>query len=188
MAVIGAAVDSETKQAFDAIARSRTLTASRLAATLITDFIRAEHSGIFYTPALTQLPAVTCQQAHAGPKTDQVFVRLEPYYYDELGRLAAGRRWHRSSYLANLLYVHIDKRPVLCEDEVNAVRQVARQLADIGRNVNQIARQLNTSLENAHVAMAYDFELLKMLLDVETVAVKKLVQANLRTWGVADGH
>jgi hypothetical protein len=188
MAVIGAAVDSETKQVFDAIARSRTLTASRLAATLITDFIRAEQSGTVYTPASTQLPAVKCQQVNAGAKTEQVFVRLEPYYYDELGRLAAGRRWHRSSYLANLLYVHIDKRPVLCHDEVNAVRQVARQLADIGRNVNQIARQLNTSLENAHVAMAYDFELLKMLLDVETVAVKELILANLRIWGVADVH
>jgi hypothetical protein len=27
-----------------------------------------------------------------------------------------------------------------------------------------------------------------MLLDVETVAVKELVQANLRNWGVADVH
>ena len=101
---------------------------------------------------------------------------------------ASERRWHRSSYLANLLYVHIDKRPLLCQDEGNAVRQVARQLADIGRNVNQIARKLNTSLEDAHIAAAYDFELLRMLLDVETAAVKDLVLANLRTWGVGDVH
>jgi hypothetical protein len=188
MAVIGATVDSETKRVFDAIARSRTLTSSRLAGALIKDFIRAEQSGTLYTPASTQLPAVTHQPVNAEPKTEQVFVRLEPYYYGELGRLAAERRWHRSSYLANLLYVHIDKRPVLCQDEVNAVRQVARQLADVGRNVNQMARTLNTSLQNAHVATAYDFELLRMLLDVETVAVKKLVRANLRTWGVADVH
>jgi hypothetical protein len=188
MAVIGAAVDSETKRIFEAIARSRTLTASRLAGTLIADFIQAVQSGTIYTPTSTQLPAVACQPANAGAKTEQVFVRLEPYYYDELGRLAAERRWHRSSYLANLLYVHIDKRPLLCQDEVNVVRQVARQLADIGRNVNQIARKLNTSLEDAHVAAAYDFELLRMLLDVETAAVKDLVLANLRTWGVGDVH
>ncbi|MFJ1472177.1 plasmid mobilization relaxosome protein MobC [Massilia orientalis] len=188
MAVIGAAVDNETKQVFDAIARSRTLTASRLAGTLITDFIRAEQNGTLYIPASTQLPAVTSHPVNAGAKTEQVYVRLEPYYYDELGRLAAGRRCHRSSYLANLLYVHIDKRPVLCQDEVNALRQVARQLADVGRNVNQIAKKLNTSLEEAHVAAAYDFDLLRMLLDVETTAVKELVLANLRTWGVGDVH
>lgn len=188
MAVIGAAVDSETKLVFDMMARSRLWTSSRLAGVLITDFIKAEQSGTLYTPASAQLPEPVILPARAGAKTEQVFVRLEPYYYSELGRLAAARRWHRSSYLANLLYVHIDKRPVLCQDEVNAVRQVARQLADIGRNVNQIARKLNTSLEHAHVAAVYDFELLRMLLDVETVTVKELVQANLRNWGVADVH
>ncbi|WP_413674382.1 plasmid mobilization relaxosome protein MobC [Massilia cellulosiltytica] len=186
MAVIGAAVDDETKQVFNAIARSRSCTASRLAGVLITDFIKAEQSGVVYTPASSQVPAAAALPVHAGAKTEQVFVRLEPYYYVELGRLATERRWHRSSYVANLLYAHVDKCPVLCQDEVNAVRQVARQLADIGRNVNQIARKLNTSLEHAHVAAAYDFELLRMLLDVETVAVKDLVQANLRHWGVAD--
>jgi hypothetical protein len=188
MAVIGAAVDNETKQVFNAIARSRSWTASRLAGVLITDFIKAQQSGTIYTPESTQLPAAAVLPVHVGAKTEQVFVRLEPYYYAELERLAAERRWHRSSYLANLLYAHIDKRPVLCQDEVNAVRQVARQLADIGRNVNQIARKLNTSLDHAHVAAAYDFDLLRMLLDVETVAVKELVQANLRNWGVADVH
>jgi hypothetical protein len=188
MAVIGAAVDDDIKEVFNAIARSRSWTPSRLAAVLITDFIKAEQSGAVYTPASTQLPAAAVLPVHAGTKTEQVYVRLEPYYYVELGRLAAERRWHRSSYLASLLYAHIDRRPVLCQDEVNTVRQVARQLADVGRNVNQIARKLNTSLEHAHIAAAYDFELLRMLLDVETVAVKDLVQANLRHWGVTDVH
>jgi len=114
-------------------------------------------------------------------------VRLEPYYFEELGRLAAHRKWYRSTYLANLLYAHVDRRPILCHDEVTAVRQVARQLADIGRNVNQIARTVNIDPDRADLS-AFDFELIRMLLDVETTAVKELVQANLRTWGVIDGH
>lgn len=185
MAVIGAAVDSDTKQVFDAIARSRSVTTSRLAGALITDFINAEKDdrpGIAKAPGL---PATAYAAAYAGAKTEQVHVRLEPYYYEELGRLAAQRRWYRSAYLANLLYAHVDRRPVLCHDEVNAVRQVARQLADIGRNVNQIARKFNIDPDRADLS-AYDLELIRMLLDVETAAVKDLVHANLRTWGATD--
>jgi hypothetical protein len=184
MAVIGAAVDSGTKQAFEALARARAVTPSRLAGALIRDFISAEESDRQQANK-TALPAVAHAPAHAGAKTEQVFVRLEPYYYDELGRLAAQRRWYRSAYLANLLYAHIDRCPVLCHDEVNAVRQVARQLADIGRNVNQIARKVNIDPGHADLS-AFDFNLLRMLLDVETEAVKALVHANLRTWGAID--
>lgn len=184
MAVIGAAVDSGTKQVFEALARARSVTSSRLAGVLIRDFIKAEQGNRQRTLELG-LPAVAYVPDQSGAKTEQVHVRLEPYYYDELGRLAAQRRWYRSAYLANLLYAHIDRRPVLCHDEVNAVRQVARQLADIGRNVNQIARKVNIDPDRADLS-AFDFELIRMLLDVETAAVKALVHANLRTWGTID--
>ena len=185
MAVIGARVDDEIKEAFDALARARSVTTSRLAGALITDFIRGENGGSAQTAADARLPAQAYQATHAGIKTELVHVRLEPYYYDELGRLAAQRRWYRSAYLANLLYAHIDRRPVLCHDEVNAVRQVARQLADIGRNVNQIAKKVNIDPDRADLS-AFDFELIRMLLDVETAAVKELVHSNLRTWGATD--
>jgi predicted transcriptional regulator len=185
MAVIGARVDGEIKDAFDALARARSVTTSRLAGALITDFIRGENGGSAQTAADPGLPAQAYRATHAGVKTELVHVRLEPYYYDELGRLAAQRRWYRSAYVANLLYAHIDRRPVLCHDEVNAIRQVARQLADIGRNVNQIARKVNIDPDRADLS-AFDFELIRMLLDVETAAVKELVHANLRTWGATD--
>jgi hypothetical protein len=184
MAVIGAVVDSGTKQVFEALARARSVTSSRLAGVLIKDFISAEE-GNRHRASETGIPAVAYVPAHAGAKTEQVYLRLEPYYYEELGRLAAQRRWYRSAYLANLLYAHIDRRPVLCHDEVNALRQVARQLADIGRNVNQIARKVNIDSDRADLS-TFDFELIKMLLEVETAAVKTLVNANLRAWGATD--
>jgi hypothetical protein len=185
MAVIGAAVDSGTKEAFDTLARARSVTTSRLAGALITNFIKAEGDGLIATPVGPGLPAPASAPAHGGVKSEMVYVRLEPHYYDELGRLAAQRGWYRSTYLANLVHVHIDRQPVLCHDEVNAVRQVARQLADLGRNVNQIARRVNIDPSRADIS-AFDFELIRMLLEVETVAVKALVRANLRTWGAAN--
>lgn len=188
MATIGAAVSTETKAEFDSLAHARGATPSRLAASIIEDFLKREAG---HTPSLLPSPpaappSATIASAPAEAKTKQVFVRLEPYYHDELIRLATERAWFPGTYLANLFTAHVDQRPVLCNAEINAVRQVARQVADLGRNINQIARKLNTSLEHAHLISSVDFEVVKMLIELETNAVKDLMKANIRGWGVSD--
>lgn len=85
--------------------------------------------------------------------------RLQPYCYRELQRLAKERRWFSSTYLASLTVAHIEARPVSCEAEINALRQVARQPASLGRNFNQIARKLDSPRDEAHHAMGMDLEL-----------------------------
>ena len=58
----------------------------------------------------------------------------------------------------------------------------------MGRNLNQIARKLNTSVEHAHLVASIDFELIKMLIELETNAVRDLMKANVHGWGVSDGE
>ena len=188
MPTIGAAVSAKTKTEFDAAAAKQSVTASRLAAALIVDFLAkdAKETAVPDSP-FVRLPNEPAA-ARGGSKTEQVFVRLDPYYFAELGRLASERNWYRSTYLANLFHAHADRRPVLCDVEINAVRQVARQLADMGRNLNQIARKLNVSLEHAHLTMSVDFELIRMIIELEANVVKELLRANLRGWGVQDAE
>lgn len=189
MPTIGAAVSVETKGEFDSVARARGTTSSRLGASIIEDFLNREADKTpsllpAHTPALSNLATVAPAPGEA--RTKQVFVRLEPYYHDELNRLATERAWYAGTYLANLFCAHVDRRPVLCNAEIHAVRQVARLLADMGRNINQIARKLNTSLEHAHLVASVDFEVVKMLIELETNVVKDLMKANVRGWGVSD--
>lgn len=187
MATIGAAVNDVTKARFEFVASTRVTTASRLAASLIMDFLRAEEAGSTVGPQ--QVPHPIEPAAHQGEaKTNQVYVRLEPYYFMELGRLASERNWYRGTYLANLFHAHADRHPVLCNVEVDSVRQVARQLADLGRNINQIAKKLNASSDTVNLELASNVELIHMLLDLETAAVKSLLKANLKGWGVDDGE
>jgi hypothetical protein len=186
MATIGAAVDDATKERFKAEAAARVMTESRLAAAVIVQFLSGD---LALTQAAGQgviVPPPVAPPAQAEAKTEQVFVRLQPYYYDELGRLASARKWYRGTYLANMLYAHVDRRPVLCQDEIDAVRQVARQLADVGRNINQIAKKLNSSPKETHHAFALDLDLLNMMLDLEMTTLKELLRANMRGWGVSD--
>lgn len=185
MPVLGIWVDDETKSKFEAIARERSMTASRLAAPLISEFLSQGGERPISqaaSPPPSMLPVALDNQS----KSLQVFVRLEPHYFAELGRLAAERRWYRGTYLRNLFRAHVERRPVMCVDEINAVRQVARQLADMGRNVNQIVKLLNTSIEHAHLVKSLDFELIRSLIEKETCTVKNLMRANIRGWGVHD--
>lgn len=191
MPTIGASVSGEIKRQFEAAAQTRKTTASRLCASLVQDFLSLTTNGA--DPAresqlMLQPADGAAASAWEAARTKQVFVRMSPFHYDELERLAAPRNWHRGTYLANLLYAHVDRRPMLCEAEIDALRQVARQLADMGRNINQIAKKLNTSPEHAHLVTSIDFELVKMLLELETNAVKALLSANVRGWGVSDGE
>lgn len=185
MPAITAAVSAETKAEFSAAAHAREITPSRLAASLVERFLREQVGG---GPAISKsdLQLTAAANATGEARTEQVFVRLEPYYYAELGRLAAERNWYRGTYLANLFHAHADRKPVLCEVEISALRQVARQLADMGRNINQIAKKLNTSLDHAHLVTSLDFDLVQMLIEVETDAVKSVLRANIQGWGIND--
>jgi len=191
MATIGAAVSAATKAEFDFLARARGATPSRLAASIIEDFLKYQRGNLpSLLPTLTPAvqPTTLVPSAADEARSKQVFVRLEPYYHAELVRLSTERAWFPGTYLANLFHAHVDQRPVLCDEEINAVRQVARQLADMGRNINQISRKLNTSLEHAHLVSSVDFELVKMLIELETNAVKALMKTNVRGWGVSDAE
>lgn len=165
-----AAVDLNRKKRFIAAARSRSRSTSCQLVLLIDDFLGIE-------PLPEQDPP-----APGGAKSKDVAVRLTPYHYAELNRLARARHWHRSTYLAHLFDVHLTGNPRLSQDEVDALRQVARQLADVGRNINQIAKSLHCSLDNAHMAMAFDFDMVEALIASETAMLKELVRANVQSW------
>lgn len=185
MPTIGVAVSEEIKKKFEAMASERNMTASRLAGSLLLDFL-TPGTGAAQGVERRKLPRPSVTALREGPKTEQVFVRLNPYYFEELGRLANRRNWYRGTYLANLFHAHVDQRPILCEAEINTVRQATRQLADIGRNLNQIARKINAAGEHARDLMTVDLELVRMLVESEVAAMSNLLRANLRGWGISD--
>lgn len=186
MPTVGAAVSVEVKKKFDAAARERRITSSRLAAALIADFLasRRERQG-----SAPEREAAAPTGSQIGPrsaaKTEQVYVRLAPHYYAELGRLASERHWYRSTYLANLFLAHADRRPVLCNAEIDAVRQVARQLAALGRQIDRVTARLSASPSDVH-AIGIDVALVKALIELERQAVRALIKANLAGWGMDD--
>lgn len=187
MPTIGAAVTEATKSEFELAARRQRITASRLSASLIHEFLMREAGTASPTTSVPLLRPVAERAAELiHPRTKQVFVRLQPHYYAELERFAAERRWHRGTYLANLFYAHADKRPVFCSAEINALRLLARQLSEVGRNLHHVATNLRNSPAPTSLITSFELQLLEMLIASETIAVKGLVSTNLHGWGVGD--
>ncbi|WP_419587206.1 plasmid mobilization relaxosome protein MobC, partial [Thiolapillus sp.] len=65
-----------------------------------------------------------------------------------------------------------------------ALRESNRELAAIGRNLNQIARAVNIELENIRSIDARIFPELKNIINDHTETVASYVDASANRWGV----
>lgn len=101
-----------------------------------------------------------------------------------VSELAEREGFATSRWIAALVRSRLVAEPQLNRAEIQALADANGQLGAIGRNVNQIARALN-SLE--HPAMAYDKEVLEDLreaLKAHRDAISKLILANTERWQV----
>lgn len=101
--------------------------------------------------------------------------------------LAQQRGLKPSPYMRGLVRAHISNRPSFSDQELVALKEANRQLAAIGKNINQIARALNTSLDNAHLARAQELDQIRELVDNHRKAVANMVRENLKSWSIGDG-
>lgn len=95
---------------------------------------------------------------------------------------AAGMK--TSPYIAALLQAHTLRKPVLRHNELQAILQSQRELAAIGRNLNQVARALNerfSETDRLKLGMIND---LKVAIDKQQKTISDVVRASLRSWGV----
>lgn len=103
-------------------------------------------------------------------------LRLLPQDYQYL-QTAAGQQGMSPNALAvSILRYYIDRRPALSNNEITALYQSNYQLLRIGRNLNQIARQLNAG-ESGGVTVA-EIRQLMSIIDRHTESVGALLNAN----------
>ncbi|MGB0893809.1 MAG: plasmid mobilization protein [Parashewanella sp.] len=89
--------------------------------------------------------------------------------------------WARATVLASLY-----REPVLSNDEVNVLRESNRQLAAIGRNLNQIARVLNIEFRESDKITKEMIEMLENRLNQHKQKVNDLLNKNCQRWSITD--
>jgi Bacterial mobilisation protein (MobC) len=131
---VGAWVSPEIRERFRALADARGETESRCLGALVEAVIQ-------------HVPPSAAADSTSAPESiaDRLTVRLRPGDADELQRLAARRGIRTSTYLAGLVRAHLVDSPVIPAPELAELARVLEAVSAIGRNLNQIARQLNSS-------------------------------------------
>lgn len=103
-------------------------------------------------------------------------LRLLSEDYRYLQQAAIQQHMSANAVVISILRHHIDRQPVLSQAEVDALYQSNYQLLRIGRNLNQIARQLN-AMEAAGITTA-EIRQLAEVIDQHTEQVGRLLLAN----------
>jgi hypothetical protein len=88
-----------------------------------------------------------------------------------------------SRWVASLAHSHVSNTPVLTDAELLTLEAALRELAAIGRNINQIARALNQAhFETERVRLDY-LSLLNESITATRDEVRALVRASREAWG-----
>ncbi|EAV2676858.1 MobC family plasmid mobilization relaxosome protein [Salmonella enterica] len=118
------------------------------------------------------------------PRSDKVTIRLSPNDIHNMTERAKAEGFpSRTTWLTNLVLATLNKEPVLTDAEVNALRGSNRELAAIGRNLNQIARALNVEFRDSDKLNKELIERLLEQIDGHRDKVSNLIDRNMNRWG-----
>lgn len=118
-------------------------------------------------------------------KHEPVYLRLDKPVAVEVRQRAAREGTTPQGWIRRLIRSTLQQAPQFNRDEENALLESNRELAHLGRNINQIAHQLNISLNAADLVNAEVLEALAEEIAAHRAKVSKLINAS---WGRYGGE
>lgn len=173
-----ARVEPGIKKAFEARATARNLKPSELLRQLVMAELglQADLPGIVEAPSLKEV------------KTQQATVRLPAFLMDAVRDRAEAKGMRAGRWMAALIQGNLSQTPVMTEKEIVALRAMNRELAAIGRNVNQIAKSLNSAIhgiERGQVSLE-GLDKLPAAITVSRKVISNLIRKSQLSWLVPD--
>ena len=102
----------------------------------------------------------------------------------EIKRRAAGEHMKPARWLVGLIRAHLTRAPQFGDAELSALSQSNAALRALGRNLNQVAKALNTSPHERSLYKVGLIEELDRAVKSHAETVSKLLAANIERWGV----
>ncbi|MDW1950119.1 MULTISPECIES: plasmid mobilization protein [unclassified Vibrio] len=117
------------------------------------------------------------------PKTNQVNIRLSTSDQKKLTKKAKLEGYpNRTKWTTAVVLRALHQEPVLSESEIAALRESNRELAAIGRNLNQIARTLNIEFREGDRLKLEAVEALTARIEQHKDSVATLINKNMNRW------
>jgi hypothetical protein len=166
-------VNLETKTRFAAVARHQGLSDSALLRRLVDTMLQAGNAA---DGALTDSRAF---------RASRFSIRLHPDDQMLLRERAAARGMPAATYVSVLTRAHLRSLSPLPKEELLALRRTVSELGNVGRNLNQIAREANQG-ERVSSPSREDLRAILKVCEGLRDHFKGLLSANIRSW--EQGH
>lgn len=120
--------------------------------------------------------------ASGAINTERMTVRMPGYLVEATKSKAKSKGMTPSRYVAALVQSNYTGKPVLADDELTALRANSRELLAIGRNINQIARALNSSFHERDLVQLDALADLGKLIERNRSVILTFINASQNAW------
>lgn len=168
-------VAPETKQAFLAAAKAHGTSESQFLRLIIERLLKVE-----------QAPPKPFSSERTEKRV-RIAIGLTESEAVEVNSRAASMGIARTEWIVKLILSHLSSHPQFSPADVDALLESNRQLAAIGRNLNQIAKTLNLDPNASYQVTVESIGALAADIKAHRKVVSSLLDANLDRWGVGDG-
>ncbi|MDE2075441.1 MAG: plasmid mobilization relaxosome protein MobC [Burkholderiales bacterium] len=103
---------------------------------------------------------------------------------DRIEEIAAAEGFSSAKWIVALIRARLTKTAQFGQSELEALTESNLRLHRIGRNLNQIARALNTSLDERHLYRVEMIEALSRVISEHTKHVSHQITANIARWRI----
>lgn len=182
--VLQARIDPALRARFVAAARKRNTTAAAALRGFIAEYASRA------APEPVEPPALGYDDSERA----RLVVQLPVFLKEALQERALIDGFSASAWTAALIQSVLMGTPVMTDREIEVLRFASRQLAAIGRNLNQIAKHINrAALMAVDVAEKDDLRLpmieeLRRSIVLQRQVISELVKARHRAWGSNEDH
>ena len=118
------------------------------------------------------------------PSAQRLSARVTGSELAEVKRRASAEHMKPARWLVGLIRAHLTRAPQFGDAELSALSQSNAALRALGRNLNQVAKALNTSPHERSIYKVGLIEELDRAVKSHAETVSKLLAANIERWGV----
>lgn len=112
----------------------------------------------------------------------RIEIKLTTSELEKVKSCADKTGYSQNQWIANLVRSYLTKAPQFGMRELEVLSESNLQLLRIGRNLNQLTRQINTNLAEADSLKVSDIEQLSNDISAHVRSVSSVIQANIERW------
>lgn len=120
-------------------------------------------------------------------KSGKVTIRLRDADHQRLGKKAEEEGFtNRTNWTTAVVLSALYQEPVLNDGEVSTLRESNRELAAVGRNLNQVAHALNLDYSQTEKVKLAFIQAMAERIDLHKARVAELLNMNMNRWRWGD--